>query len=60
MSFENSFLVKYVTFYTWESNKIKRPKNPHVIRHVRYNQHVDLENYYREKLMIFVPYQDHG
>lgn len=58
-SFENIFLVEYVACYGWECKKIKRKKPPHVIRHIRYNQYIDLENYYKEKLMLFVPYQDY-
>ena len=57
-SFESIFLVEYVAFYSWDSKKIKRRRKPHVIRHVRYNKHHDPDNYYRENLMLFVPYQE--
>lgn len=57
-TFENISLAEYIAFYTFESKKIKRRKIPHVIRYVRYNQHIDPDNFYREKLMLFLPYRE--
>ncbi|XP_062602358.1 uncharacterized protein LOC134264070, partial [Saccostrea cucullata] len=38
--------------------KIRRRKVPRVIRYVRFNIKTDTENYYREKLMLFLPWRD--
>ncbi|XP_061184994.1 uncharacterized protein LOC133193010 [Saccostrea echinata] len=37
--------------------KIRRRKVPRVIRYVRFNIKTDPENYYREKLMLFMPWR---
>ncbi|XP_062567926.1 uncharacterized protein LOC134230168 [Saccostrea cucullata] len=37
--------------------KIRRRKVPRVIRYVRFNIKTDPENYYREKLMLFLPWR---
>ena len=38
--------------------KYKYRKVPKVIRYVRYNQTKDRENYYREQLMLFMPWRN--
>ncbi|XP_062616288.1 uncharacterized protein LOC134278001 [Saccostrea cucullata] len=38
--------------------KIRRRKVPRVIRYVRFNIKTDPENYYREKLMLFMPWRN--
>ncbi|XP_062599574.1 uncharacterized protein LOC134261132 [Saccostrea cucullata] len=38
--------------------KIRRRKIPRVIRYVRFNIKTDPENYYREKLMLFMPWRN--
>ena len=38
--------------------KYKYRKVPKVIRYVRYNQTKDPENYYREQLMLFMPWRN--
>ncbi|XP_062569080.1 uncharacterized protein LOC134231172 [Saccostrea cucullata] len=38
--------------------KIRRRKMPRVIRYVRFNIKTDPENYYREKLMLFMPWRN--
>lgn len=55
--FEDICLAEDVTFYTMGSKKAKRRKKPYVIRYVRYNEHIDPNNYHREKLMLFIPYR---
>ena len=35
----------------------KERKNPRIIRYVRYSKRTDLENYCRERLMLFVPWR---
>ncbi|XP_065942483.1 uncharacterized protein [Magallana gigas] len=52
--FSNSF-----TLVTLRNGiKIRRRKVPRVIRYVRFNVKTDRENYYREKLMLFLPWKD--
>ena len=36
--------------------KYKKRKVPRIIRYVRYNKKNDSENYYRERLMLFIPW----
>ena len=36
---------------------IKKRRNPHVIRYVRFNSETDPENYYRERLLLFLPWR---
>ena len=38
--------------------KYKKRKVPRIIRYVRYNKKNDSENYYREQLMLFIPWQN--
>ena len=36
----------------------RKRKVPRIIRYVRYNRKKDLENYYREQLMLFIPWRN--
>ncbi|KAJ8020644.1 hypothetical protein HOLleu_40292 [Holothuria leucospilota] len=36
---------------------IKKRSNPKIIRYVRYNEHNDSENHFREQLMLFIPWR---
>jgi hypothetical protein len=36
----------------------QKEKNPSVIRFVKYNKHIDYENYCREKLLLYVPFDE--
>ena len=47
------FLFKAKTGTVYKSRKV-----PKVIRYVRYNKKKDPENYYREKLMLFMPWRN--
>ena len=38
--------------------KYKQRRNPRIIRYVRYNIKKDSENYYRERLMLFMPWRN--
>ena len=38
--------------------KYKKRKVPRIIRYVRYNKKNDSENYYREQLMLFIPWRN--
>ena len=38
--------------------KYKKRKVPRIIRYVRYNKKNDSENYYRERLMLFIPWRN--
>ena len=48
----SDFLFKAKTGTVYKSRKV-----PKVIRYVRYNKKKDPENYYREKLMLFMPWR---
>jgi hypothetical protein len=47
-------LVEFASSYTKKGTKHQNSDKPYVIRYVKYDKHNDLENYYREKLMIYV------
>ena len=38
--------------------KLVRRKKPKIIRSVRYHKDKDLENHYREQLMLYTPWQN--
>ena len=38
--------------------RYKKRKVPRIIRYVRYNKKNDAENYYRERLMLFIPWRN--
>jgi effector-binding domain-containing protein len=40
-----------------KGRKHRNSDKSYVIRYVKYNKHKDLDNYYREKLMLYVPYR---
>lgn len=46
-------LAEFVTKYTIAKAKITQQTRPQIIR---YNKHIDSENYYREKLLLYVPF----
>ena len=56
--FASICLAEYVAFYTWGCAKVKKRRKPHIIRYVRFNEHKDPENYYREKILLFVPHRE--
>ena len=47
----NEFIMK-------DGTLIKLRKTPKILRYVRYSKIHDPENYYREQLMLFLPWRD--
>ena len=45
-------------YKTKNGTKYKKRKVPRIIRYVKYNKKKDPENYFREQLMLFVPWQN--
>ena len=54
---ENICLAEFASCYTKKGIKQKMYGKPFVIRYVKYNRHKDPDNYYREQLMLYVPYR---
>ena len=54
---ENICLAEFASSYTRKGRKRANSKKPYIIRFVKYNKHKDRDNYYREKLMLYVPYR---
>ena len=52
--------VEFLTCCTKQKNgtKYKKRKVPRIIRYVKYNKKKDPENYFREQLMLFVPWRN--
>ena len=55
---ENGKIVSDLIHIAKNGTKYKYRKVPKVIRYVRYNQTKDPENYYREQLMLFMPWRN--
>jgi hypothetical protein len=51
-------LAKFVSHYKKNGAPISKRKKPSVIRFVKYNKHCDYENYCREKLLLYVPFDE--
>ena len=52
------FLPEFVSKYKKNGTHISKRKKPNVIRFFRYNKHIDYENYCREKLLLYVPFEN--
>lgn len=50
-------LAEFASSYTKKGIKHKNQQKSFVIRYVKYNKHRDLDNYYREQLMLYAPYR---
>ena len=50
-------LAKSASSYTKKGTKRRNNTKPYVIRYVKYNKHKNIDNYYQEKMMLFVPYR---
>jgi hypothetical protein len=50
------FLAKFVSHYKKNGTQISKRKKPNVICFVKYNKHIDYENFCREKLLLCVPF----
>ena len=55
---DQTCLAEYVSYYSCSQSNIRKRKRPCIIRCIRYNEHKDPENHFREKLMLFVPYRE--
>jgi hypothetical protein len=53
------YLAEFVSHYKKNGTQISKRKKPNVIRFVKYNKHIDYENFCREKLLLYVPF-DHN
>jgi hypothetical protein len=51
-------LAEFVSHYKKNGAPISKIKNPSVIRFVKYNKHADYENYCREKLVLYVSFDE--
>jgi hypothetical protein len=51
-------LAEFVSHYKKNGAPISKRKKPSVIRFVKYNKHCDYENYCREKLLLYVPFDE--
>jgi hypothetical protein len=54
---EHICLAEFASSYTKKGKKRRHSDMPYVIRYVRYSEHKDPENFYREHLMLYVPYR---
>jgi hypothetical protein len=50
----NIFFIEFVANY----DIVNPRKKIHIICYVYYNEHQDLENYYKEQLLLFIPFFD--
>ena len=50
--------ISDLLYKTKNGTKYKKRKVPRIIRYVKYNKKKDPENYFREQLMLFVPWQN--
>ncbi len=51
----NIFLIELVANYDIINLRGKNKKS-HIIHYVHYNEHQNLENYYKEQLLLFIPF----
>jgi hypothetical protein len=49
---EHIFLAKFASSYTKKGKKQRNSDMPYVIRYVRYSEHKDDDNFYREQLLL--------
>jgi hypothetical protein len=54
---EHICLAELASSYTKKGKKRRHGDMPYVIRYVRYSEHKGVENFYREHLMLYVPYR---
>ena len=52
------FLVEFVANYKKDWTPVSKRKKPNVIWFVNYRKHVDYENYCRENLLLYVPFEN--
>jgi hypothetical protein len=54
---KNICLVEFVSKYKTNGTHISKRKRTNVMWFVKYNKHIDIENYYREKILLYVPFE---
>ena len=52
-------LAEFTTFYIGNPSKTNKRQKSYIICYVKYNQHIDNENYCREKLMLYVSFRNY-
>jgi hypothetical protein len=55
---KNIYLVEFVSKYKKNGTHISKTKKINVIQFVKYKKHIDIENLCREKLLIYVPFEN--
>lgn len=50
-------LVEYTAFYPNNPSKPNKRKRARIIHYVQYNLHIDYENFFQEKLMLYIPFR---
>ena len=51
-------LAEFVSNYKKDGRPISKRKKPNFIRFVKYNKHNDIENFCREKLLLYMPFEN--
>jgi hypothetical protein len=57
-SLKHICLAEFVSKYNKNGTHISKRKKPNVIQFVKYNKHIDYENFCREKLLLYVPFEE--
>ncbi len=57
-SLKNVCLAEFVSNYSWSSKKIIKCRKSKIIRFVHFNKYKDVENWAREQLLLYVPFDD--
>lgn len=52
--------MEFASCYTLQGEKREGFEKPYVIRYIKYNKHIDPNNYCRERMMLYVPYRIDG
>lgn len=56
-SLEQMSLTEYTAFYPNNPSKPNKRTRACIIRYVRYNPHIDYENFCQEKIMLYIPFR---
>jgi hypothetical protein len=56
-SLKHIFLAKFVSKYKKNCTHISKRKKPNVMQFVKYNKHINYENFRHEKLLLYVPFE---
>ena len=58
LSINHICLIEFVFKYTKNGVHISKRKKPKVICFIQYKKHIDYENYCREKILLYVPFEN--